>query len=155
MRIEFTILGQPASKSNRRRIVKIGDVSRSIKSPEALAFEKSMLKQIPPKARVRLTGPVRIAVRIWYASNRSDLDETVVLDCLQDRYATRKTKLGKVRDLVQHGVYRNDRQVHHKVIVHAIDRNNPRVHVIIEPLEMQQLDLALVTSDPFDDNPFA
>jgi hypothetical protein len=155
MRIEFTILGQPASKANSRRLVKIDDAPRSIKSKPALAFERSMLKQIPPKARVRLTGPVRIAVRIWYASNRSDLDESIVLDCLQDRYATRKTKQGKVRELVQHGVYRNDRQVHLKIVAHAIDTTNPRVHVIVEPLQMQQLDLALVTSDPFDDDPFA
>ena len=150
MRIEFTILGQPQSKANSRRLVTINNSPRSIKSKAALAFEKSMLRQIPPKARVRLDGPVRVCVRIWYASNRSDLDESIVLDCLQDRYATRRTKQGVVRDLVQHGVYKNDRQVHFKVVVHAIDRNNPRAQVIVEPLEMQQLDLALTTPDPFD-----
>lgn len=150
MRIEFTILGQPASKANSRRLVKIDDAPRSIKSKAALAFEKSMLRQIPPRARLRLDGPVRVAIRIWYASNRSDLDESIILDCLQDRYAQRKTKHGPVRELVQRGVYKNDRQVHFKVIVHAIDRYNPRAHIVIEPLEMQQLDLALTTPDPFE-----
>lgn len=161
MRIEFTILGEPASKANSREIVsrkarskRTGEmVTRpmSIKSDKARAFEESMLKQIPPKARVRLEGPVRISIRIWYASERPDLDESVILDCLQDVYVTKKTKHGPVRELAQRGVYRNDRQVRMKVIVHAIDRANPRAHIIVEPLLAQQMALALDNAlDPFD-----
>lgn len=150
MRIEFTIYGQAASKANSRRLVKIDEQPRSIKSKAALEFEKAMLKQIPPKARVRLEGPVRVSLRMWYETERPDLDETIVLDCLQDRYKTRKTKAGPVRELVQKGVYRNDRQVRAKVVVHAIDRTNPRVHVIVEPLQMQQQELMLTTDDPFE-----
>lgn len=49
------------------------------------------------------------------------------------------------------GCYRNDRQVRQKVILHGIDRVNPRAHIIIEPLEMQQLEFALDESfDPFE-----
>ncbi len=159
-RIEFTILGEPASKANSREIVprkvrskRTGEmVTRpmSIKSDKARDYETNALRQIPPKARQRLEGPVRVCIRIWYASERPDLDESVILDCLQDRFVTRKTKRGDVRELVHHGVYRNDRQVRMKIVAHAIDRNNPRAHVIIEPLQMQQLALALTAPDPFD-----
>jgi Holliday junction resolvase RusA-like endonuclease len=151
MRIEFTIYGQAASKANSRRLVKIDDQPRSIKSKAALAFEKAMLKQIPPKARVQLKGPVRVSLRMWYETERPDLDESLVLDCLQDRYATRKTSKGDVRELVQKGVYKNDRQVRAKVIVHGIDRSNPRVHVVVEPFHAQQQELMLdLATDPFE-----
>ena len=151
MRIEFTIYGQAASKANSRRLVTINDSPRSIKSKAALAFEKAMLRQIPPRARMRLDGPVRVSLRMWYETERPDLDESIVLDCLQDRYATRKTKRGDVRELVQHGVYKNDRQVRAKVIVHGIDRDNPRVHVVVEPFYPQQRELMLdLATDPFE-----
>jgi hypothetical protein len=161
MRIEFTIIGEPASKANSREIVprkirskRTGEmVTRpmSITSDKARDYENAMLKQIPPKARVRLVGPVRVCIRIWYASERSDLDESVILDCMQDRYVTRKSKHGDVRELVHRGIYRNDRQVRLKVIVHAIDRANPRAHIVVEPFHAQQLALALDNAiDPFE-----
>jgi len=161
MRIEFMILGEPASKANSREIVPrkvrsetTGELQTrpmSIKSEKAREYEKAVLKQVPPKARQRLDGPVRVAIRIWYASERSDLDESVILDCMQDRYVTRKSKQGDVRELAHRGVYRNDRQVRLKVIVHAIDRVNPRAHIIVEPFHAQQLALALdSTIDPFE-----
>src|SRR5262245_57435938 len=49
--IAFTLLGQAASKANRRRFAKFGDRIASIKSPEALAFERDALRQIPAWAR--------------------------------------------------------------------------------------------------------
>mgnify|MGYP002148142838 FL=1 len=78
-------------------------------------------------------------MRIYYASERPDLDESVVLDVLQDVYSpSKKDKTtGDVirpRELVQCGVYRNDRQVREKHIYHAIDRTSPRVEVVVEPL---------------------
>lgn len=151
MRIEFTLFGHAQSKANSRRIVTIDDQPRSIKSKRALAFEKSALRQIPPKARVQLAGPVRVALRIWYPTEANDLDESLVLDALQDRYKTRKTRTGAVRELVQRGVYKNDRQVRAKVVIHGIDRENPRVHVVVEPFYPQQQALLLdLATDPFE-----
>ncbi|MEX3690633.1 hypothetical protein AB3X91_16080 [Paraburkholderia sp. BR14263] len=161
MRIEFTILGQPASKANSREIVarKVRDKATgelrtrpmSIKSEAARDYEQAVLKQVPPKARQRLTGPVRVAMRIWYASERPDLDESVILDCLQDRYEWVRRGTGEKKVLVLRGCYRNDRQVRQKVILHGIDRVNPRAHIIIEPLEMQQLEFVLDESfGPFE-----
>lgn len=115
-----------------------------IKSKKALGYERSALMQIPPRARVRLTGPVRVTLRIWYASERPDLDESIVLDVLQDRYGKRRKVPGDLdlqRDLLQAGVYRNDRQVREKHVFHSIDRANPRTEIEVEALTAQQVGL--------------
>lgn len=146
-RISFTILGEPASKANSRQIVTIAGRPSSIKSKKARGYEAFATMQIPPEARVRLDGPVRVTLRIFYASERPDLDESVVLDVLQDRYsrAIRNKASGIVacpRELLQAGVYRNDRQVREKHVFHGIDRKNPRTEVVVEPLQAQQMELA-------------
>jgi hypothetical protein len=160
VKIEFTILGEPASKANSREIVtrrfrdaegRLKARPMSIKSEKAIGYERDALRQIPPKARVQLTGPVRVVLRIFYASERPDLDESVVLDCLQNLYRTIETRNGKVRKLVQNGVYVNDRQVRQKFVFHGIDRANPRTVVTVEPLQAQQIALALEPEyDPFE-----
>lgn len=139
--IRFTILGEPASKANSRRIATIAGHSSLIKSEKALNFERDALKQIPPVARVQLQGPLRVTLRIFYASYRPDLDESIVLDVLQDRFKTVGKGDAKKRVLVQKGVYLNDRQVHEKHVYHGIDRANPRTEVLIEALQAQQADL--------------
>ncbi|WP_233854265.1 RusA family crossover junction endodeoxyribonuclease [Paraburkholderia sp. HD33-4] len=160
MKIAFVILGEPASKANSREIVTRRFRSTpdgplktrpvSIKSDKALAYERDALRQVPPKARVRLEGPVRVTLRIWYATERPDLDESVILDVLQDRYERKPD--GK-RVLVHRGVYRNDRQVRQKFVFHGIDRANPRAEVVVEPLQAQQIALALDNPeyDPFEE----
>jgi Holliday junction resolvase RusA-like endonuclease len=159
MQIRFTIIGECVSKANSRQLTprKMRDEATgklktrvvSIKSDKALDYERAVLKQVPPAARVRLEGPVRIALRLWYASERPDLDESLLLDCLQDRWKTVKRKGGDERVLVHHGVYRNDRQIRQKHVYHAIDRTNPRADVLIEPIFAQQCKLDFF--DPFED----
>ena len=65
--ISFTIHGQPASKSNRRKFVFVGKGEERrpafIKSAEALQFERDALLQIPSIARQRLEGPVCVTLR--------------------------------------------------------------------------------------------
>lgn len=134
--ISFTIHGQPASKANSRQIVVIAGRAQVIKSKAALAYEENALKQIPPKARVRIEGPVRVTLRIFYESERPDLDESVVLDVLQDRF--KKVKETGDRVLIQAGVYRNDRQVREKHVFHGIDKLMPRTEVVVESLVAQQ-----------------
>lgn len=137
--IRLTILGEPASKSNQRKLVSFGDRPALIKSDKARSYERDALRQIPPAARVRLEGPVRVTLRIWYASERPDLDESVILDVLQDQWQKRKkAESEKPRELRQAGVYRNDRQVREKHVFHAIDRKNPRTEVLVEPMQAQQ-----------------
>jgi len=130
--LKFTILGQAASKANSRRLVQFNNKPRLIKSKEAIAFMRDARRQIPPAVRVRLQGPVAVRLHIHYMSERPDLDESVVLDALQDHFAV--DKFTKARHLVQSGVYCNDRQVRWKLVIHHIDRSNPRVEVEVKSI---------------------
>jgi hypothetical protein len=151
-RIAFVIFGEPASKANSRVLSTIGpkDNRRTIlrKSNKALGYESDALRQIPPAARQRLEGPVAVTLRIWYASERPDLDESIVLDVMQDRWAKAPAHVmaecppgAPSRALVQAGVYRNDRQVREKHVFWHLDRRNPRTEVVVEPMQAQQADL--------------
>lgn len=138
--VRFTILGQPYSKANGRRLVTRGTRMASVKSKNALGYEADALRQIPPHARQRMTGPLSVTITIYYASERPDLDESLILDVLQDRWAPeiRDKATGAVmraRTLVQAGVYRNDRQVRERHVYHGIDRKNPRAEITVLPLE--------------------
>jgi hypothetical protein len=153
--LAFTILGEPASKANSRQIVTIADRPSSIKSKKARDYERDALRQIPPKARQRLEGPVRVTLRIFYASERPDLDESIVLDILQDRWKRLKEanpfdgKPDGRRELIQPGVYRNDRQVRAKLVLWGLDRQNPRTEILVEPMTAQQAPLAFPAEDDF------
>jgi len=118
-----TILGQTVSKSNRSQIVKIGGRYSLIKSPEARAYVKAVAKQVPILSPL-LGGRLRVHMQIFYASERPDLDPSLILDCLAGR------------------VYRNDRQCRELHVVHAIDRRNPRAVVLIEEIGAPLLEVA-------------
>lgn len=141
VQVVLTILGEPASKSNSRKIVTIGGRPSSIKSDKGRNYERDALRQIPLHARQRIAGRVAVTMRIYYASERPDLDETLILDVLQDRWS--KDKRTGERVLVQAGVYRNDRQVREKHIYHAIDRSNPRTVIEIVPIDPVATELQL------------
>lgn len=140
MKITLTILGEPASKANSRELVTMNRFSpkqgkkipmaASIKSEKARNYEAAALLQIPPSCQVMLRGNVRVTMTIYYASERPDLDESVVLDVLQARYKG----VGEERVLIRNGVYRNDRQVREKHVFHAIDTANPRAEIEVEEL---------------------
>lgn len=132
--VTLTILGEPASKANSRKIVSFGGRPASIKSDKARSFEKSAILQIPAEAKRMLTGKLCATLRIFYASERPDLDESVVLDVLQAKFSGS----GKERVCIRKGVYLNDRQVREKHVFHGVDRNNPRVEIEITALEPQQ-----------------
>lgn len=137
--IRFTILGQVVGHKNSYHIVTIKGRPAVVKSKEALAFERDARRQIPPSCRQRLEGPVRVTLRIFYGNERPDLDESMVLDVMQDRFE----KVGAEKVLAHKGVYRNDRQVREKHVFHGIDRANPRTEIEVEPLQAQQDALAL------------
>lgn len=133
--LRFTILGQAQSKSNSRKAALVGPAGNKrqlwIKSDEARAFEEGMLRQIPPACRIRLRGPCWIKLKIFYRTELPDLDETLILDCLQDRFALQEIRgqKKKKRVLVQPGVVQNDRQFRWRLAIHGIDRVNPRVEI--------------------------
>jgi len=113
----FLILGEPASKANSRRIVMIRGTARSIKSQKALNYVASFKLQAQQQLGEIWEDDVSVTIHIYYASRRPDLDESVILDCLQDV------------------AYRNDRQVKEKHIYWHLDRENPRSIIEVEKIK--------------------
>jgi Holliday junction resolvase RusA-like endonuclease len=135
VKIRLTIVGEPASAKNQRKLVKFGDRPALIKSDKARAYERSALLQIPPAAKQMLQGRLRMTLRIFYATERPDLDESVILDVLQAKFKG----AGKDRTLIRKGVYLNDRQIRERHVYHGIDRNNPRAEIEIEAIDQQEI----------------
>jgi Holliday junction resolvase RusA-like endonuclease len=111
----FKIFGEPASKSNSRKIVRYGGVSRLIKSDKALSYSAAFKQQAV--AGDLLEGDLCVTMHIWYASRRPDLDESLILDLLQDV------------------AYKNDRQVKEKHIYHHLDKENPRCEIVVAKIK--------------------
>lgn len=112
----LSILGEPASKANSRRMVLIGGKPRLIKSKKALDYCKAFASQCPILDDL-IECDVVVWIDIYYASRRPDLDESIILDELQGR------------------IYKNDRQVKEKHIVWHLDRDNPRSEIRVAALE--------------------
>jgi Holliday junction resolvase RusA-like endonuclease len=113
--LSLYILGEPASKANSRRVVKFGNMSRLIKSQKALDYSDTFRLQCPPLAKL-MTGDLRVSMRIYYATRRPDLDESLILDLMQGL------------------VYENDRQVKERHTYWGLDAENPRSEIIIEQI---------------------
>lgn len=119
-KIIFTIEGEPASKSNSRKIVNFGKRMALIKSQKARDYEKLFANQCPTLKNLIETD-VKVELIIHYASRRPDLDESVILDCMQGK------------------IYVNDRQVKQKHIYWGLDRERPRTHVRVSLMEICDL----------------
>ena len=109
------IFGEPASKANSRRAVKIGGVSRLIKSKKALDYSAMFKEQARPIDPL-IESDVSVSINIFYASRRPDLDESLILDLLQ-------------------GVlYMKDRQDKEKHMYWGLDKANPRAEITVTVL---------------------
>jgi Holliday junction resolvase RusA-like endonuclease len=87
-----------------------------IKSRKALDYVKSFEKQCK-KLDPLLLEDVAVTIKIYYASRRPDLDESLILDCMQGL------------------VYKNDRQVKVKhVYWGGVDKESPRSEIIVQNL---------------------
>lgn len=115
-RVHLTILGETASKANSRQLVVVAGRPRFVLSKKAKQWVENARGQIPIRNPL-LAGPLVAWCRCWYASERPDLDPSLVWDVLQGR------------------IYGNDRQLREMHIFHAIDRTNPRVEVVLEPIQ--------------------
>ena len=111
--ITFVVYGEPASKANSRRLVRRGKGIIPIKSAKALAYCDAFAKQCPVLDTL-MDGELVAHIHIWYASQRPDLDPSLILDLMQDR------------------IYQNDRQVREMHLYHWIDKDNPRAQITIE-----------------------
>ena len=110
--ISFTVHGEPASKANSRRWTG----KFFIKSAKALNYVKQFQDQCPQLDPL-IDGDLRVSMVIYYQSRRPDLDESLILDCMQGK------------------VYANDRAVKEKHIYWAIDKEDPRAEITVERLE--------------------
>lgn len=116
--LAFKILGEPASKANSRKMVTIGGSPRLIKSAKALSYASAF--KLQARAGRMIEGDVAVHIKIWYASRRPDLDESLILDLLQ-------------------GIaYANDRQVKEKHIYWGLDKENPRCEIRVEPISVDK-----------------
>ena len=64
-----------------------------------------------------MEGDLAVEITIYYATRRPDLDESVILDCMQGF------------------IYENDRQVKEKHIFHRLDKTNPRAEIVVRTLK--------------------
>lgn len=114
------IYGEAASKANKRimrqQVSKSGrQYLQPVKSAKAQGYLADVVRQVILVTPL-LQGRLRFTATIYYATERPDLDESVLLDALAGR------------------VYKNDRQVRERHIFHAIDKANPRAEVLIEEI---------------------
>lgn len=117
------IQGEPASKANSRQIVKIGGKLRVIKSMKARRYVSDVARQVEPLTEDKqLRAPIRMTAHVYYASERPDLDPSLILDALQGR------------------VYANDRAVREMHLFHHIDRENPRAELTLCEIEDDDTD---------------
>jgi Holliday junction resolvase RusA-like endonuclease len=115
------IFGEPASKANSRRQVFVKGRSMFIKSAKALTYASAFKLQAENQIPEMLSGDVVVTIRIWYASRRPDLDESLILDLLQDV------------------TYANDRQVKEKHIYWmGVDKLNPRCEIEVRSLAQEK-----------------
>lgn len=119
--VSFCVLGNLVSmKNNKIQSVKHGRAF-SFKNPAVAAYERDFRLQVPSECRGRLLGsltvPLRAMITVFYRSRRSDLDCALVYDCLQSA-----------------GVIADDRYIIEKHEYAHVDRENPRVEILIEAL---------------------
>lgn len=108
----FTIPGEPAAKGNQRKVAVVRGRPSLIKSAKGLAFE-AVAKLHVPHRHPPFEGDVGIEVDVFYATERPDLDASLIKDALQGR------------------VIANDRQVREEHVYHGIDRDKPRCEVVV------------------------
>jgi len=105
--ITFEIIGEPASKANARQKVMVKGRVQFIKSRKALGYKNTFQRQCP-RLKELITSDVSVEMLIYYASRRPDLDESLILDCMEGF------------------IYANDRQVREKHMYWGLDKKNPR-----------------------------
>jgi Holliday junction resolvase RusA-like endonuclease len=118
--VTFTIQGEPASKANSRKAVVIRGRPAFIKSDKARNYVKMFEAQCP-QLEVPFTEDVKVEMIIYYSTRRPDLDESLILDCMQGP------------------IYKNDRQVKQKEIYWGLDKENPRSLIRVTPCDINNI----------------
>ena len=114
-----TVMLEAVSKANSRRLVWVAGKPRLLLSKGAEHYSKMFNRKIhvtnSSKAAMFI-GDVEVRMKLYYATRRKDLDESLALDCLQ-------------------GIaYVNDRQVKRKLIEWGLDKLNPRCEIEVREI---------------------
>lgn len=120
--IRFEVRGACVSLKNSRDIAINRKTGRAWPKRNAAieSFTADFCAQIPPDYRgLGIEGDVSVTIDAFYPDRRRDLDVELVYDLLGSKYT---------------GVIRNDRQVKEKHVYWHLDRDNPRVSVIVREL---------------------
>lgn len=117
--LQFQVYGQPARKSNSRRIVTNRRTKKPmvIKSEAALEYSAEFLSQVPGWAKLGLGGPdepLLLWAVVYYKSNQPDLSVELIKDLLQEA-----------------GVISNDRYIRGELLFGKVDRENPRILITL------------------------
>lgn len=122
--MKFTIYGEPRTKKNSSRIVKIGSYHKIIPSKQYLAYEKDFVQQaINMRVNKKIAYKANIAC-IYYMKTRRKVDLTNLLS-------------GTMDCLVSSGVIEDDNctiAYSHDGSYVDYDKNNPRVEIEIREI---------------------
>ena len=122
------VLGHLPSMKNGRKIVEWaqggGTRKAVIKGDEARAYVTGFLYQVR-RPKQPYTGPVFLEADIYFRNPACDLDESLLMDCLQ---------VGTVKNPGA-GVIKNDNQIKDKHVRWHLDQSRPRVVVRLTPYE--------------------
>jgi len=117
--LSFTVLGDLPRKSNSRRLFRNRSTGRPIivKSAKALNYEGSFAAQVTSVSKniFRENDKIMLSAQIYYSSRRPDLSDELLCDLLE------KT-----------GIIHNDRALVEKHLYKGLDKDNPRVEVVLE-----------------------
>lgn len=115
-----TILGNTPSKSNCYRIVNISGHGSLAKTKALKEYEDKFFIQCDKYRNRNIQGYFEIEIRVYYPSERSDLDNSlkIVLDCLQH-----KSKAIK-----------NDNKCVKIIAEKFLDKNNPRIEFMLKTI---------------------
>lgn len=125
--LELDIDGQPARKSNSRRLVTNRKTNKPmfIKSEAALEYEGHFFKQVPGSAKRGLGSldePLAMFVVVYYQSRRPDLSVELIMDLLE------KTE-----------VVANDRYIYETRAWKFFDKDHPRIRLRLYALPPKRL----------------
>ena len=124
------VMGDLASKSNSRQLVRFGSRPAFIKSAKARGYVDDFLRQVR-RPKEAYAGPVALFADVHYASRRPDLDISLLQDAIQAA-----------------GLIKNDRQVVQIFTAKFLDPGKPRVFFYLEAIEAPR---SVVHQPPLDE----
>ena len=128
--MKLTILGKLLQKGNTFEpyVDKRSGKARIRHTDEYKALKEYMAWQTKAQRKGKqFTGPVLLLLTIYYPTMAHDLDESMIMDALEDG-----------------GAYANDRQVYKKWSEKFKDKDNPRIEVGIYPADPEPLMLEVI-----------